>query len=50
MLEMDNHLLTMYIEEHRTVAEPLGGLEEVLLDDARPERTTSIGTLASRPM
>ena len=40
----------MCIEEQRTVAEPVEGLEEVLLDDSRLERTTRIGTLASSPM
>ena len=37
----------MCIEEQQTVAEPMKELEEVLLDDFRPERTTRIGTLAS---
>ena len=37
MLEMDDHLQTMCIVEQRTVAEPVEGLEEVILDDARPE-------------
>ena len=32
------------------VAEPVEGLEEVLFDDARLERTMRIGTLASQPM
>ena len=50
MLEMDDHLQTICIEEERTVAEPVEGLEEVLLDDSRPERTTKIGTLASPPV
>ena len=40
----------MCIEEQRTVAEPVEGLEEVLLDDSRLERTTRIGTLASSSM
>ena len=47
MLEMDDHLQTMSIEEQRTVAEPVEGLEEILLDDSRPERMTRIGTLTS---
>ena len=38
----------MCIEEQQTVAEPVEGLEEVLLDDTRPERTMKIGTLASQ--
>ena len=37
MLEMDDHLQTMCIEEQRIVTEPIEGLEEVLLDDSRPE-------------
>ena len=50
MLKMDDHLQTMCIDEQQTVAEPVEGLEEVLLDDSRPERTTRIGTLASQPV
>ena len=45
MLEMDNHLQTMIIEEQQMVAEPIKGLEEILLDNSRPERMTRIGTL-----
>ena len=37
----------MNIEEQRTVAESVEGLEEILLDNARPNRTTRIDTLAS---
>ena len=48
MLEMDDHLQTMCIEEQRTVAKPVEELKKVLLDDAKLERTTRIGTLASR--
>ena len=47
MLEMDDHLQTMCIEEQRMVAEPMEGLEEVLLDNSRTKRMTRIGTLAS---
>ena len=47
MLEMDDHLQTMNIEEQRAVVEPIEGLEEILLDNFRPERMTRIGTLAS---
>ena len=47
MLEMDDRLQIMCIEKQRTVAEPKEGLEEVLLDNSRPERTTRIGTLTS---
>ena len=44
---MDDHLQTMNIEEQRMVVEPVEGLEEILLDNSRPDRTTRIGTLAS---
>ena len=37
----------MNIEEHRTVAEPVERLEEIHLDDFKPDRITRIGTLAS---
>ena len=47
MLEMDDHLQTMNIEEQRIVVEPAERLEEILLDDSKPNRTTRIGTLAS---
>ena len=47
MLEMDDHLQTMTIEEQRTIVKPVEGLEEILLNDSKPERTTKIGTLAS---
>ena len=47
MLEMDDSLQTMCIEKQRMVAKPMEGLEEVLLDNSRPERTIRIGTLAS---
>ena len=47
MLEMDDHLQAISIEEQRTVAEPIEGLEKILLDNFRLERTTRIGTLAS---
>ena len=50
MLEMDDHLQTMCIEEQRAIAELVEKLEEVLLDDSRPERTMRIGTLASQPV
>ena len=36
-LEMEDHMQTMCIEEQRMVAEPVEGLEEVLLNDSRPE-------------
>ena len=44
---MDDHLQTMNIEEQWMVVEPVEGLEEILLDNSRPDRTTRIGTLAS---
>ena len=50
MLEMDDRLQIMCIKEQRTVVEPMEGLEEVLLDDSRPERTTKIGILTSPPV
>ena len=50
MLEMDDQQQTMCIGEQRTVAEPVEELEEVILDDSRPERTTRVGTLASWPV
>ena len=50
MLEMDYHLQTMCIEDRWTVAESEEGLEEVLLDNSRPKRTTRISTLASPPI
>ena len=37
MLEMDDHIQTMSIEEQRMVAEPVEGLEEILLNNSRPE-------------
>ena len=37
----------MNIEEHRTVIEPVERLEEIPLDDSKPDQTTRIGTLAS---
>ena len=47
MLEMDDHQQTMCIEEQRTIAEPVEELEEVTLDNSRPEQMTRVGTLAS---
>ena len=37
----------MYIGEQRTAAEPVEELEEIILDESRPKRTTRMGTLAS---
>ena len=50
MLEMDDQQQTMCIEERRTVAEPVEELEEIILDNSRPEWTTRVSTLASWPM
>ena len=50
MLEMEDHLQTMCIGEQRTTAEPVEELEEISLDESRPERTTRMGTLASLPI
>ena len=47
MLEMEDHQQTMCIGEQRTIAEPVEKLEEVVLDESRPTRTTRMGTLAS---
>ncbi|XP_075636691.1 uncharacterized protein LOC142608920 [Castanea sativa] len=45
------HLMMKFpTEEHRTVAEPVERLEEVLLNDSKPKWTTKIGTLASPPV
>ena len=37
----------MCIGEQRIIAEPIEELEEVMLDESRPGRTTRMGTLAS---
>ena len=50
MLEMEDHQQTICIEEQWTIAEPVEELEEVTLDESRPERTTRMGTLASQPI
>ena len=50
VLEMNDHQQTMCIKEQRTIAKPVEELEEVTLDDLRPERTTRVGTLASQPV
>ena len=47
MLEMDDYLQTMNIEEQRMMAEPVEGLEEIPLENSRPNRMTRIDTLAS---
>ena len=50
MLEMEDHQQTMCIEEQRTIAELVEELEEITLDESRPERTTRMETLASQPI
>ena len=47
MLEMEDHQQTMCIGKQRTIVEPVEELEEVMLDESRPGRTTRMGTLAS---
>ena len=47
MLEMEDHQQTMCIGEQRTTAELVEELEEISLDESRPERTTRMGTLAN---
>ena len=47
MLEMDDQQQTMCIGEQRTVAKLVEELEEVIIDDSRPERMTRVATLAS---
>ena len=37
MIEMEDRQKTMCIREQRAIAEPIEELEEVNLDDARPE-------------
>ena len=50
MLEMKDQQQTMCIGKQQALAEPFEKLEEVRLDDTRPERTTKIVTLASWPV
>ena len=40
----------MSIEEQQTIIVPVKGLEEILLDNFRHERTTSFSTLANLPV
>ena len=47
MLEMEDHQQTMCIGEQQTMAEPVEELEEISLDESRPERITRMGMLAS---
>ena len=48
MLEMDDDQQTMCIEEQQALAEPVEELEEVTLEELKPEKTTRMGTLSSR--
>ena len=48
MLKMDDHQQTICIKEKRAIAEPVEELEEVTLDESKPEQTTMMGTLSSR--
>ena len=50
MLEMEDHQQTMRIEEQRTTAESVKELEEVAVNESRPEWTTRMGMLASQPI
>ena len=50
MLEMDDYQKTMCTREQRAIADPVEELEEVTLNNSRPERTTRIGTLANWPV
>ena len=50
MLEIDDYQQTMCIEEQRAVAEPVEELEEVVLNDLRPDWKTRIRTLGSWPV
>ena len=47
MLELEDYQQTIYIREQRTAVEPVEELEEIILDESRPERRTRMGTLAS---
>ena len=48
MLEMDDHQKTLCIDEQRALAKPVEELEEITLDESKPEQTTKMGTLSSR--
>ena len=47
MLELEDYQQTMYIGEQRAAPKPVEELEEITLDESRPERRTRMGTLAS---
>ena len=48
VLEMDDHQQTMCIEEQRAIAEPVEELEEVTLNESRPEWITRMGMSSSQ--
>ena len=47
IMEMDDYLQAMNIEEYRMVTKPVERLEEIVLDDSKPNQMTKIGTFAS---
>ena len=47
MLKMEDHQQTMCIGEQQTMAELVEELEEITLDESRPERMTRMGMMAS---
>ena len=47
MLEMEDHQQTICIGEQRTTTKPVEDLEEISLDEPRPELTTRMGMLAN---
>ena len=47
IMEMEDHLQTFSIEEHRIATKPVEKLQEVLLNDSKLDRTTKIGTLTN---
>ena len=49
MLEMEDHQQTMCIEEQWTIAELVEELEELTLDESKPEWTTRMGTRHLHP-
>ena len=48
IMDMDDHLQAMNVEEHQTVTKPVKRLEQIVLDDSKPNQTTKIDTL-TRP-
>ena len=48
MLEMDDHQQTLCIDEQRALAKLVDELEEITLDESKPEQMTRMGTLSSR--